>query len=650
VLALEARALLSTLTVTNDNDSGTGSLRAQLAAAHAGDTVKFAPSAYGTIALTSGPLQVATSVTIQGPGAKKVTVSGGGQSDVFEVQGGVTATISGLTVADGFYSVPDGFRAGGISNLGTLTLSRDVVADNSSAPGSYSAGGIFNQGTLTIDHSTISGNSGTFGGGINNDGPLTITDSTLSGNSSPGDGAGLYTFASASLTRCSVSGNTGVGISVFSGYGYAISQLTVTNCTISGNTNHQSQGGFSLALGAGIAAFDSAVTVTSSTITGNTATGSEAFGAAIFMGGFSQSPQRVLTIVNSTISGNQAIGAGSDGFAYGGAIHSDPGATLSISGSSFVNNFASASVESRGGAMDLGGLSPSTITACQFTGNQAVQPSGTSSLGGSATGGAIANTGSAFPPAGVLTISSSSFTDNSAQSGTGSGFGLGGAIINQASGAMLTLSSDLFLGNDAAGGPAAPAAGDNFGGFGAGGALVNFIGATATISNSSFFFDTAAGGSAAGSGSQAGPGEGGAIQNAFATMTVADSTLIGNVATGGAGTNGAVGGNGQGGGIQDMGPLQVGGGLISGNQAVGGSGGGDSESGGAYVSGSGASISFTDVLITLNAATGGAGGGSGFGGGLYIGTGAITTLKNTKVFGNIASTAGNDIYGTYTTG
>jgi hypothetical protein len=65
---------------------------------------------------------------------------------------------------------------------------------------------------------------------------------------------------------------------------------------------------------------------------------------------------------------------------------------------------------------------------------------------------------------------------------------------------------------------------------------------------------------------------------------------------------------------------------------------------------SGGSASFTGALITLNAATGGTGGGSGYGGGLYIATGALTTLTNTKVVGNKASTAGNDIYGSYTTG
>jgi hypothetical protein len=117
---LEVRALLSTLTVTNDNDSGTGSLRAQLAAAQTGDTIDFAPTAYGTITLTGGPLEVATGVDIQGPDASLVAVSGDAKSDVFEVQGGVTATISGLTITDGVYDVSGGVGAGGINNSGTL--------------------------------------------------------------------------------------------------------------------------------------------------------------------------------------------------------------------------------------------------------------------------------------------------------------------------------------------------------------------------------------------------------------------------------------------------------------------------------------------------------------------------------------------------
>ena len=191
LLALETRALLSTLTVTNDNDSGTGSLRYELGAAHAGDSINFAPSAYGTINLTSGPLQVATSVNIKGPGANKVTVNGGGKSTVFDVQNGVTATISGLTVTGGVADLPTSIGGGGIANYGNLTLSNDVITGNS-APRHFgpsgtlvgSGGGVLAEGPLTVTGTTISGNSAFSGGGIDGVGaPVTITGSTITGNS-----------------------------------------------------------------------------------------------------------------------------------------------------------------------------------------------------------------------------------------------------------------------------------------------------------------------------------------------------------------------------------------------------------------------------------------------------------------------------------
>ena len=56
-----------TITVTNTNDSGPGSLRQALAEANDGDTITFAVT--GTIGLTSGELLVAKSITISGPGA-----------------------------------------------------------------------------------------------------------------------------------------------------------------------------------------------------------------------------------------------------------------------------------------------------------------------------------------------------------------------------------------------------------------------------------------------------------------------------------------------------------------------------------------------------------------------------------------------------
>ena len=55
----------TTITVTNTNDSGPGSLRQALANANNGDTINFAVTR--TIFLTSGELLVDKTVTISGP-------------------------------------------------------------------------------------------------------------------------------------------------------------------------------------------------------------------------------------------------------------------------------------------------------------------------------------------------------------------------------------------------------------------------------------------------------------------------------------------------------------------------------------------------------------------------------------------------------
>ena len=61
-----------------------------------------------------------------------------------------------------------------------------------------------------------------------------------------------------------------------------------------------------------------------------------------------------------------------------------------------------------------------------------------------------------------------------------------------------------------------------------------------------------------------------------------------------------------------------------------------------------------DTIVLGNLAQGGSaasGGtdGQGIGGGLYLATGSTTTLTQTLVVGNLASTSNDDIYGTYTT-
>ena len=69
-------------------------------------TITFDPTVFATaqtIALTSGQLELSDTsgaVTITGPAAG-VTISGGGNSRIFQVDSGVTAALSGLTITGG---------------------------------------------------------------------------------------------------------------------------------------------------------------------------------------------------------------------------------------------------------------------------------------------------------------------------------------------------------------------------------------------------------------------------------------------------------------------------------------------------------------------------------------------------------------------
>jgi hypothetical protein len=110
VLALEDRRLMSTFTVTSTLDNGTvGTLRwavGQANSAGGAETIAFDKTVFKTqqtIILTGTELELSDTSgteTITGPKAG-VTVSGGGLSRVFQVDGGVTASMSALTITGG---------------------------------------------------------------------------------------------------------------------------------------------------------------------------------------------------------------------------------------------------------------------------------------------------------------------------------------------------------------------------------------------------------------------------------------------------------------------------------------------------------------------------------------------------------------------
>jgi hypothetical protein len=95
---LENRCLLTT--VTNLNDSGMGSLRQAIMDTASGGTVDFQAGLTGTIMLTSGELMIAKDLTITGPGADVIIVSGNHASRAFNIAATFTVGMSGLTVAD----------------------------------------------------------------------------------------------------------------------------------------------------------------------------------------------------------------------------------------------------------------------------------------------------------------------------------------------------------------------------------------------------------------------------------------------------------------------------------------------------------------------------------------------------------------------
>ncbi|HEY1582282.1 MAG TPA: hypothetical protein VGF73_04180, partial [Chthoniobacterales bacterium] len=261
------------ITVTNNNDSGAGSLRQAIADAADGDTINFNASVTGTITLTSGALTFDNkSLSIEGPGADTLTISGNNADRVFLIGSnsgspGRTLSISGLmmtggaTTGDGgalknvaWYTatisdcVITGNSANGVGGavsevFDNVTLNNCVITGNSSlADGGGIASGFSTPNSFDINNCTISNNTaaGLGGGILNGSGcTMTISNSTVSGNMSKSGGGFWQTGSTVMMTNCTISGNTTTDSGaqgVASGIGFHRGSATLTACTISGNS------------------------------------------------------------------------------------------------------------------------------------------------------------------------------------------------------------------------------------------------------------------------------------------------------------------------------------------------------------------------------------------------------------------------------
>lgn len=213
------------------------------------NTISFAPGVIGGIAtdlLTPTGLTISSPVTINGPGARLLTISGEGLARIFRVTS-QNVIIAGLTFDSGARS---GDNGGAVANSGGLTL-RDCTISSSIAAGSGLGGGVYNAAGATLDlvRCTFLGNqAGQFGGGVYSDGILNATNCTFFNNSAV-RGGGVISRAVGgaaimTLRNCTVTGNSatdGVNMAGFGGGGvYAegsAQQHFLSNCLIAGNSS-----------------------------------------------------------------------------------------------------------------------------------------------------------------------------------------------------------------------------------------------------------------------------------------------------------------------------------------------------------------------------------------------------------------------------
>lgn len=168
--------------VTNLLDSGAGSLRDVVAAAAPGSTITF--SVTGTITLSS-VIGISQNLTIDGPGAGSLVISGGGVDRVFII--GAAVTIQDVRITNGTGNGSDGGLLY-VNNSASLTLNFVQLDAGVSVglPCCEKGGAIFSQGALTITNSGIYNNTAGQGATaimIWTDGTVfSVTDSCISGN------------------------------------------------------------------------------------------------------------------------------------------------------------------------------------------------------------------------------------------------------------------------------------------------------------------------------------------------------------------------------------------------------------------------------------------------------------------------------------
>ncbi len=403
VEALENRRLFSTITVTTLVDTTNYPTSVTISQLNAtpvsfrdainavnntggNDTINFAASLTAggpaTITLNGSELllnDTSGTLTIDGPAANLLTISGNNANRVFEVASGSTAAIDGVTITGGNGA---GNSGGAILSHGALTIAESTISGNSAGGAGYGYGGaIYEYGSnLTLQGCTIASNSGGWlGGGIfAGSTNLKISDSTITGNSARYGGAMYTDFDTATISDSTISGNTAnLGSAI---YGYR-SNNTLQNTILTGSTSTfgtSFSGSYNL-LGPGITVGGSHNIVESSV-------------AAVGLGTLGNYGGPTQTI--PVLAGSPAINAGSNSLAVDGSGNA---LTTDQRGIGYARQV--------GGVVDIGAFEVQTLSVTANTTNRAASAA-TLTIAGSAFDPTAANDSVTFNNGAVGTVTS----------------------------------------------------------------------------------------------------------------------------------------------------------------------------------------------------------------------------------------------------
>jgi hypothetical protein len=214
--------VVSTLEDENDGNFSDGdlSLREAIAIAENNETITFDSNlSGGSVVLSQGELLIDKSLTINGLGAKNLTIDGNKESRIFQIDDGNAdsqseISISGLTIKNGWTvngSQPE-INGGGFLNQENLTVIDSALVENAAGNG----GAIYNTGKLRFENSLVDRTGNGTGPIYNDAGIALIINSTFTNNNVPGISAIVNDNGSElELTNSTISNNTGYGAALF---------------------------------------------------------------------------------------------------------------------------------------------------------------------------------------------------------------------------------------------------------------------------------------------------------------------------------------------------------------------------------------------------------------------------------------------------